>query len=98
MAKPTPREVCKIFIRQRTPSIVLDKSNERRSKKNGHCSSPINERAISVNTCAGIGSPATRNAPRTRVAGGIRDSKCRSLAPLAAAAPMNDSKSIFGSV
>ena len=60
--------------------MVLDRSNERRSKKNGHCSSPIRERAISVIVWGGIGSPVTRNVPRTRVAGDSRDSKCRSLA------------------
>ncbi len=52
---------------------------------------------MSVSAGAGTGSPVTRNVPRTRVAAGIRDSKCRSLAPLAAAALMNDSKSIFDS-
>ena len=44
-------------MRQRTLRIVLDKSNERRSRNTGHCSSPINERASSDNTWGGTGSP-----------------------------------------
>jgi hypothetical protein len=55
----------------------------------------MRERAISVIVWGGMGSPATRKAPRTRVAGESRDSKCRSLAPAAAASLIKDSKSML---
>src|ERR1035441_7084467 len=48
MASPTPRAVWKMLMRHRTPRIVRDMSNERRSKNTGHCSSPMSERAISA--------------------------------------------------
>ena len=43
---------------------------------------------------AAMGSPVTRNAPRTRTAAGMPASRCRSLAPLAAADSINDSNSM----
>src|SRR6516162_129842 len=51
-------------------------------------------RAISSSNFAGSGSPVVFKAPRTRTAAGRPDSKCKSLAPLFAAKPTNDSKSI----
>jgi hypothetical protein len=55
----------------------------------------MSERAISVSVWGGMGSPATRNVPRTRVAGESRDSKCKSLAPAAAASLIKDSNSML---
>jgi len=95
IAMPVPRDVCRTLTRQRTPRIVFEKSKERRSKKNCHCSSPKSPRAISARTWAGMASPARRNVPRTRIAGDRPDSRCKSLAPLLAAWLINDSKSIL---
>ena len=82
------------FIRQRTPRMVRDMSNERRSTNTGHCSSPMSKRAKSASGRGAMGAPATRNVPRTRNAAGIPASRCRSLAPLLAANSIIESSSI----
>ena len=85
MARPEPRDECNMLIRQRTPRMVRDISNERRSRKTGQCASPRSPRARAVNVFGAMISPETRNSPRTRSAAGIPASRCRSLAPLPAA-------------
>src|SRR5262245_55316720 len=74
--------------------MVLERSQERRSRKCDQFSSPMVCRAISKSNLAASGSPVVLKAPRTRAAAGNPDSRCKSLAPLFAANTTNDSKSI----
>src|SRR5881628_3064338 len=60
--------------------MVRERSADRRSRKWVHCSGPINSLAISSNSLPVSGSPADRNVPRTRIAGGNAGSRCKSRA------------------
>ena len=91
---PTPREVWKMLMRQRSRGWCARGQTNGAPKKTAiaprqSASVPSRswpEREWVRRSCA--------KPHRTRVAGARRDSKCRSLAPLAAAALINDSRSI----
>ena len=53
-------------MRQRTPEIDFERSNECRSMNSFQCCVPMTSRANSASNFAGSASPIVRNAPRTR--------------------------------